>query len=82
MFRRREKQEPPPLRVFTLAQEKLLNCPVDGCHQDANPENAVSTGVLGLGKAWVYLCDRHANERKATLEQYIRDKRAKKAGKE
>ena len=63
-------------------QEKLLRCSIHGCNTDANPNNAIPTGVLGLGRAWVYLCDRHASERVAALAEYRKTQAAKKAPKE
>jgi len=81
MFRRNRQETPvPQLRTFSLAQEKLLYCPIDGCHQWANPENIVPTGVLGIKgkKAWLHLCDEHAREREATLPEYHQPKKAAK----
>lgn len=84
MFKRKDKQEPlPQLRTYSPAQEKLLFCPIDGCHRLANTENAVATGVLGIsGKAWIYLCDAHIAIRTATLEAYRDVQKAKRARKE
>ena len=87
MFKRKPKTEeapPPQLRTYSPAQEKLLFCPVDGCHRLANTDNATPTGVLGIeGKTvWVYLCDAHIAIRIATLEAYRDAQKAKRAGKE
>lgn len=68
--------------TITPEQEKLLRCAIHGCNDDANPNNATPVGVLGLGRAWVYLCDRHASERIAALAEYRRAQAAKKAPKE
>ena len=42
--------------TITPEQATLLKC-VAGCGRDANPKNAVPTGLLGIGKITIYLCN-------------------------
>jgi len=49
--------------TITPAQLILLKCAA-GCGQDANPQNAVPTGMLGLGRVIVHLCNGCESTRK------------------
>ena len=66
MFRRRP---PAPTEIhFSAAQRPLLLC--CACDQPANPNNAAVTGMLGVGRIRVYLCDSCEARRREKLAEY------------
>jgi hypothetical protein len=67
----------PPELTIRPSQLILLTCDAEGCKNQANPENAVVTGVLGIGKAVVHFCDTHERIRREKLAEYSFKKKEK-----